>query len=470
MTEPRSGDGAPVGSGRRPRARLRRPIAQGLWMATKLGFGAFVVVALVGQAAAIAVWLASGRALALSTFLRIGWLYVGAFHHVDVVARVPTLDIGRLTGGVLPGSSLPSSGAASVSAGLALLVVTGLATWLLFRGGRRVAELAGGPARRRVLRGALVAPGYAVPIFLVSLLVRLELDVSFGTLASGTLEVRLSAVQSLLVPLAIAVAAGAAGGLASAFGGGSGVSAWADRLDGPLAGGARMLALALALSYAGLFLAGVAQPDGPAGLLTPSTARYFRTMFARPEVGALVLAYHLAAAPNEALWTLVPAMGGSDVVSGSAPATFLSFERFPSVVSLPASPLEAAGSGSGTRFERAPWPYFLFLLVPALATLAGGRWAGKRARARRARDAAAAGAGAGVVFALLVLALGWLGSVGFAYTVDLGSTARSGGGRVGPDLLSGGLLALAWGVIGGSLGALSVIERKRARSSGAFSG
>jgi hypothetical protein len=207
-----------------------------------------------------------------------------------------------------------------------------------------------------------------------------------------------------------------------------------------------MLWLGLALSYVGLFIAGVVQPDGPVAMLTPSTARYYRTVFDRPRLGVAVLGHHLALAPNEAAWTLVPASGGCDVVRGSEDPPFLCYRRFPrQVAASPDAPIVSAAFGS------APAGYLLFLLAPAAAAVVGGRAAARR-RGAAGPAGAAAGALAGVAFAAMLGVTALLAGVSLSYGATVG--ARGGGGSVwiGPDIGAAVLLGLAWGVLAGALG------------------
>ena len=107
--------------------------------------------------------------------LRVGALYLGPFHHVALVfegdSPVDTWS--------LPGANLPAGGSATVELGVALLAVTALAMWLLFRAGRSSAF--GERASVRGLSGARVAFGYAPPVVLVALLVRFDEPVELGS-------------------------------------------------------------------------------------------------------------------------------------------------------------------------------------------------------------------------------------------------------------------------------------------------
>jgi hypothetical protein len=221
---------------------------------------------------------------------------------------------------------------------------------------------------------------------------------------------------------------------------------------GALAGGWRMLLLAIALSFAGLFVAGAVQPDGPAATLTPSTATYFRTVFDRPLVGLALFAHHVAIAPNEALWTLAPAMGGCDGASGSFSVSFLCYWRFPESVTLPIAGVGSTGLSTRAGFGSAPPPYFAFLIVPAAAAYWGGRRGASRARANGRREAAAVGAASGVVFAGLVGVFGWLSTVSVTYAADFQGRGGAGSVRAGPFSLWAAALALAWGTVFGWLG------------------
>jgi hypothetical protein len=341
----------------------------------------------------------------------------------------------------LPGANLPAGGSATVELGVALLAVTALAMWLLFRAGRSSAF--GQRASVRGLTGARVAFGYAPPVALVALLVRFDEPVELGSFVSGGVRVSLSLWQAIVFPFVLAALAGASGGVWS-------WASWARerssavRARAVLGGGWRMFLVAIGLSYAGLFVAGIVQPDEPIALATPSTARYFRTVFQRPGPGAAILAHHLALSPNEAIWALVPAAGACDIVRGSEREDLLCYRRFPSFV---------ASSGE-VAFGNAPAGYLAFLLVPAIATIAGGRWAGS-ASGRSGAGSAVVGSAAGVVFALVTLAGCVLSSITLSYGTTAGSVGRGGHLWVGPDPVTGTLLAVAWGVAGGALGAVT---------------
>jgi uncharacterized protein DUF6350 len=427
-------------------AAAGRPgIRAGLADALARGFVAFLAMVAIGQVLAFLAWLVADTGVSAAAVARLGWMYFGAFHHVTIELDVTDLDL------VAPNAA---PGSTSLSIGIALLSITAVAVMLLFRAGRRVADRAGGRAGARVLLGAAVAPAYALPAFVAALLVEVRTPIRFGAFATGDVHVALSPWQALVFPFAIAAASGAAGGFRSAFEGTP--SEELRRIGAASAGAVRMLVVGLWLSLAGLFVAGVAQPDEPVALLTPSTAQYFETVFGRPAAGLVILGHHLAVAPNEAMWTIVPAMGACDGVRGSATVDFLCYARFPVLLEAGVPAIEGLSGVAlpfgSVVFRRAPTAYLVFLLVPAAATLIGGRLAGRRFGASR-RERALLGVTSGAMFALLVGIMSVLSGITIGYGAAFGGDGSSGWIIVGPNVVTGTLSALAWGSVGGALGA-----------------
>jgi hypothetical protein len=108
-------------------------------------------------------------------------------------------------------------------------------------------------------------------------------------------------------------------------------------------------------------------------------------------------------------------------------------------------------SGPRARYSAVPPLYFLFLLVPLLSVVAGGRLAARRG-ARLSGEAGLIGAAAGVVFAALVLVGSLLASLTAGGSVSVQGLTSGASVRIGPDIVSGFVLALAWGVVGGLAG------------------
>jgi len=440
--------GAPATPGRWGAAGRSSPVEvllRGWFTALIRGGLAFAAMAALGQAAAFVVYLSRGAEGPVGPVAKFGWFYFGWFHHVSLVASLPDLSLGDL-----PEAGDPFSGGASLTfqAGLALMLGTFLAIGLLYGAGRAVADRAGGGGLARVLHGMKVVPVYAVPSFLISSVVRLDVPIPTNPLATGSVQVRSSAVQSFVLPLLIAVAAGAAGGLRSGRYELLAREPWGRRLAGALAGGFRMFLLGLVLSFAGLLVLAVVRPD--------ATKAYFEAVSEPPaDETAVIIGHHVLLLPNQSMWVLVPAMGGCDRVYGSGNSEpFLCYWNYPREVSVgDLSPENVFGGAPpvSTEFGTAPAGYFLFLLVPALSVLLGGRHAARR-RARTQTEAAAVGAGSGVVFAVLVALGSWLASLSAGSSANLGVISTDALVRAGPDVLLGGLLALVWGVTGGLVG------------------
>jgi len=419
-------------------------VVRGWSTALVRGLIAFVVMAALGQAAAFIIYFVSDQPGSVGTFARLGWFYFDWFHHIALSASVPNISIPD-TGGLLPGG-------ASVRAhlGLALMLGTFFAIWLLYGAGKAVADRAEGGGLARALHGLKVAPVYALPCLLVSLLVKLDITAPSDAFDSGSVEVKSSAAQSFLIPLLIAAAAGAAGGLRSGRYELLTRGSWGRRVSGAFAGGFRMLALGIVLSFVGLLVLAVVHPD--------ATRAYFRTVSEPPvDETALIIGHHVLVLPNQSMWVLVPAMGGCDGVYGSGESSpFLCYWKYPRDVSVSTSGGSPVSVLSGlpqvrTEYGSAPTGYFLFLLVPAISVLLGGRHA-VRKRATFRYEAAALGAAAGVVFGILVAVASWFASLSVGVSGDIAGVSSDFSARIGPDVLIGGLIALGWGIVGGAAG------------------
>src|SRR5918994_2032186 len=139
------------------RSPLSEILVQG-WLSGLIRGGlAFVVMAAVGQGAAFAVSVFGEQQVSAA---KLGWLYFGWFHHAAVNVAITT----RLNFPVVGAPGGPS-GAAGLTAGvgLAMMLATFLAIAMLYRGGRAVADRAGGTGLARGFQGMKGAPGYAIP-------------------------------------------------------------------------------------------------------------------------------------------------------------------------------------------------------------------------------------------------------------------------------------------------------------------
>jgi hypothetical protein len=249
----------------------------------------------------------------------------------------------------------------------------------------------------------------------------------------------------LVLPLLLGAAAGAAGGMRSGRFELISHEPWGRRAAGVIAGGLRMFVLGLVLSFIGVLVLAAVRP---------SAGRAYFAAISGPPVDqtAVIVAHHVLLLPNQSMWVLVPAMGGCDGLSGGGvSATFLCYSKFPTSVSVSTDGSTPDALTVRTDFATAPTAYFLFLLVPALSVVLGGRY-GVRKRARLRSESIAIGASSGVVFAVLVAVASWLASVSVSLSSATGGIPGNSSVLIGPGVFFAGLLALAWGVLGGAIG------------------
>jgi hypothetical protein len=400
---------------------------------TGLAWGglAFAVMVALGQAVAFAVNLAQATGVSAGTAAKMGWLYFGWFHHAAVTTHLTSVEGGEA--------------GLTADVGLAMMLGTFLAIAILYRGGRAVADGARGGGVARVLHGMKVAPAYAIPAFVVTGLVYIDIPIPGNGLVTGSLQMPSWGLSWLVLPLLIAAAAGAAGGLRSGRHELLSHDPWGRRAAGAIAGGLRMFVLCLALSFAGLLVLAAVQPN--------ATRTYFEAISGPPtDQTAMNIANHVLLLPNQSMWVLVPAMGGCDgLYGGGVSASFLCYSKLPSTVSVSSEGPITDTPAVRADFGTAPSGYYLLLLVPALSVVLGGRHAARK-RARLKWEAAGVGAASGAVFAVLVALGSWLASVSAGLSSPAGGIPAGASVLIGPAVLASGLLALVWGVVGGGLG------------------
>jgi hypothetical protein len=435
--------GATIGPGA-PEPRQPSTLGGGWLYGIGRAILAFAIVAVLGQAISFGAFAAAARHSSVATIARVGGIYFELFHRVGIEFRAS-----NLSGSALSAAVGGSIGGLSYTLSVGLLLATMLVVFLLYRAGRAVADRAGGTALARVVHGMKVAPFYGLLCFGLALLIRFHLQIPSNPAVTGRITIRPSLLGAFLWPFLIALIAGAAGGLRSARQHAVVGEPWGRRVIGIWAGGARMLALGLLFSLVGLLVLAALDPN--------TTAAYFRRAFDGGAArGVVLVGHHVLVAPNQSMWVLVPAMGGCDTVSFSGTNTdLLCYSHFPKSIGFSGqtagpfpTPLPSVQSGT------APAGYFLFLLVPLLSVLLGGRLAASRGGARSRPETAALGAMAGVVFAALVAVVGLMSTIGIAVSVEAVGLHTTFSGSVGPSVVVGGLLALVWGGAGGALGGL----------------
>jgi len=367
------------------------------------------------------------------TVARYGGVVFYTFHHVGFKFNVP--------GSTLNRGNVPFNVSAGGVVAIAAMAGTALGLWLLHLGGGAVAREGGGSSLARGLHGVKVAPPYAALTLLGSLFLRFKPE--DGGQAP---TIHPSYLAALLWPLALAAIAGFVGGVRS-----ENPEGWATlvpdrerlgrRLHGALAGGWRMLVFGLIFAFVGLLVMAAVKPD--------STADYFSSFDHGTLDGVLVIVATLLVLPNMAVWVLFPAMGSCVALSGPLSICFLSYGHFPRNTG---ATIAGASNPAALNLPGAPPGYFLFLLVPLVAVVFGGMAAARRGHAATRNDAAGLGALAGVVFTILSVLTIFLASITVRITGNVVAFAASGSFRVGPELTSGVLAALLWGVVGGALG------------------
>ena len=375
---------------------------------------AFVPLALAGQAIAWIEYAISGWYRPWS-WVKIGFAYTLTGARVGFDATV------RAAATRHPSKDLPFSEQRMEIAVGALVV---LAVVLLFRAGQEQGKLRyRSPAAAAA--GASVALGFAVPCLLIAFPVRLV----FPQL--GIASLRPVLWQAFVLPAALGLVCGVAGGL-SAAGGGPDHRAWPATVTAAARGAWAAFTWGLMLAFLGfLVLAGV-EPR--------TTGGYARAARDGGSAGAVLVVHHALLLPNQSGLILTTAMGGHIELSLSDhPVAELTLDGV--------LPLGRASDLFPDGVQFGPW-YGLFLLVPGVAALLGGRRAGRSSSGLR--QAVLRGALGGVGFAVLAGVGAWASSITLPFAPGL---LRP------PVVLEAGMwrtamLALPWGVVGGVLGAL----------------
>lgn len=410
-----------------PAAADRPADAAPLWRRSVVGgLAAFAWVAVAALAIGALEWLAAGRPFGVRLTWKLAGLYLSAFHGGGVRGvseRLPADVVGDVTA-LGPELTLH----------VTFLVGTAFAGVVLWRAGRRTGRAAGGGWMRSLAWGASVAPPYALLMFAATRVTVLRFP------SAGLTEVRPAAVEALGGALLLGLIAGAAGGAAAATET-EAPEPCGGRLRGWVAGGWHMTVALVVLAFAGFLVV--------AGVRSDVSAAYVRAVGRADAAGAIAAGHHVLLVANQSFLIAAPSMGGCVTAegSGSQPTalclrTLTVRPGFGSAV-LP---------GLTSRTVRLSPLWLLFLLVPLGATVWGGHVAAAGVGGRGER--ALRGAGGGVVFAVIVL----VGEAASAIVIE-----RPPDGdllRVGADPVGIGALALAWGICGGVLGALTPDRRQ----------
>jgi hypothetical protein len=375
----------------------------------------------------------AGQAIAWLTYAVSGWYRPWSWFKIGIAETLASVRVGFVSTSFAPAKGAVSTSTTDVFAlcvgALALAVVV-----LAFRAGR---EQARGLERRpfaAAIAGSLPGLGFAFPMVVVALPVTL----GFPQFQIDHLEPVIW--QAFVLPLVVGGVCGAVGGLAAARPALDDREPWGPRLAAAAHGGFTAVWWALALAFGG-FLAVAALQPGP-------TAAYARFVDRTGGSGAALVVQHALLLPNQSSMILDTAMGAPTTIE-IADATLVRV----TITGVDAIGTEGAAVAglvhAGTDHADFPPWYRAFVLVPAAATVVGGRTAGGAARGRR--EATARGALAGVVYAALVAIAAWFAAI----VLPVFASTIGGSVRLGTDPVRAGLIALLWGAVGSTVGALS---------------
>jgi hypothetical protein len=370
----------------------------------------------------------AGQALAWLTYAASRWYHPYSWFKIGLAETLSSVRVpftASASGSGVPGPGAP--GRLVVATGALTIAVLVLA----YRAGREQARAFERRPGAAALAGSAIAPGVALPMLVIAFPVTL----GFPQFGIDRLEPVLW--QAFAMPLVVSGAAGAAGGAAVAR------DALEERVGprviGAVVGGATAFWWGIVGAFIAVLLVAAVSP-GPTGA-------YARFVSRTGGSGAATVIEHAALLPNQSALVLPLAMGARATLSvGGEPAVVLSREGVDA--SQGAGVLLAAYAGAQGNAASFPEWFWAFLLVPLVATVLGGHAAAGAERRRGER--ALRGAAGGVVFAALCVVAAWAARIEVPAWADL----TNGGATLGVPLLTTGGLALAWGVLGGALGAV----------------
>ena len=377
----------------------------------------------------------AGQAIAWLTYAVSGWYRPWSWFKIGVAETLASVRVGFVSEPQGPSAGAagtdPVPGTLALAAGALLVAVVVLA----YRAGREQARgLAGRPLAAAVA-GAAPGIGFAIPMLLIAF------PVTLGFPQFGIDRLEPVRWQAFVLPLVVGGACGAVGGLATSWPALDEREPWGPRLVAAARGGFTAFWWALALAFAGFLVLAALEPG--------ATGAYARFVDRSGGSGAALVVQHALLLPNQSSLILDTAMGVPTTVS-LAGTTFVDLTITGVRASGPAGSVVTGllhASSSGAAFP--PW-FWAFALIPAAATVLGGRTAGGGARGRR--EAAARGALAGVVYAALCAIAAWFAAI----VLPVFAGTLGGSIRLGTDPIATAFAAATWGVLGSTVGAVSL--------------
>jgi hypothetical protein len=392
----------------RPGALLRHGLSRGALLV-------LLPLVLAGQAVA---WLAYAISGAYRPW---SWVKIGLAYALGSV-RVP-FEVTARTAATLDATKIVRSELVIAFGALTVLVLV-----LAYRAGAMQARGLEDRPGRAALAGAMIAPGFALPLWAASFLVVLRFpNLDVDRLAPDPWA-------SLYLPLVVALVAGGLGGLFTARAALEARGGWRATTAGAARSGATMLAWGLALSFLAFLLLAATHFD---------QTRAYAHFVGSGTGGAVAVLHHALVLPNQSSMLL-------SIFSG-VPTT-LAFGRAAVEFSL-----TGVSDPRGMFFPGAvefPGWFWGFVAVPAVAAFLGGR-ATAEEDVRQPQALLRAGIG-GVGFAILAGLTAWAAAIRIPVLAAFGAELT-----LGADPWRTALLTLPFGVLVGLPGAWWATRPKR---------
>jgi hypothetical protein len=370
-----------------------------------------------GGTIAFATLLAVGQLLAGVGLLLIGVYGVWSWVKIGLLTALLSLRADALATVEGPPILRTAADSTAIHTRFVPMALTIAFVWLAALAGRRAARA--GPPRSALASASLAAVGAAVPVALLSAGCATLVTLSFPALG---LRIEVDAAGAALWAGTLAAAGAGAGAFMETGRGRPSTAA--------LRGGLTAYGWALVLLAMGVFVVATLEPTVTKG--------YVDTMNGLGTGGGLLFGAHALAIPAQSALLLAPASGSCLEIVGQG-----------SILQL--CPWRLVGSGPpGGTFLPVPQQLapslWLLSAMPGIAAMLGGRRA-TAATAVTGGRAAGLGAAAGLVFASLVVVVGWFVALRFSSVLVPGRLVW-----VHPAWVRTAFAALVWGVAGGALG------------------
>jgi hypothetical protein len=368
----------------------------------------------------------AGQALAWITYAASGWYHPWSWFKIGLAETLASVRVPFTSTETAHG--VTSVATLQVAMGALTIAVLVLA----YRAGRDQSRGFENRPGAAALAGSAVGLGFALPMFVAAF------PITLGFPQFGIDRLQPVLWQAFALPLVVAGGTGAVGGLAGAREQVEEASPWGPRLAAAGRGGATAFWWGIVLSFIG-FLALAAVSAGPTGA-------YARFVGRTGGSGAAMVIEHAVLLPNQSTMILAVSMGATANLSVAGDSAVELDRSGMSTTSEAGAFLAAYVGANGTSATFPVW-FALFLLIPAVASVLGGRSAATGSTSRGER--LIRGASGGVVFAVLCGIAAW----GATLVVPTWASALGGSVSLGTDPLASSALALAWGLAGGLLGA-----------------